>query len=144
MNDGELEPLKGPDDVKVKLQPNGTVTIGEKRFHAQPHSLRNEILRLMSQDGRGRLLRRDYHEKLIELFVRSQEDRDSKTKFISEPFLKRQNNVDKALSRLRKDLGKFFKKDLPVGTSWICFSKRLDGWLLYRLPGLGCDGELHS
>jgi hypothetical protein len=25
----------------------------------------------------------------------------------------------------------------------MCFSEKIDGWLLYRLPGLGCDGEYH-
>jgi hypothetical protein len=61
----------------------------------------------------------------------------------TEPYFRRKNNVNKAISRLRQDLTHFFARDLPPGTKWMCFSEKIDGWLLYRLPGLGCDGEYH-
>ena len=50
----------------------------------------------------------------------------------------------KYISRLRQALCERFFGLVPVGTQWLHFSTRRDGWILYKLPGLGSDGRFHS
>jgi hypothetical protein len=125
----------------VVVRDDGTIICGSKRYKSDTNTIRRQIIHLISRNNRGHLAKDDYERELIASYIGHLPS--TKLRLISEPYLRRQNNVDKALSRLRRDLAKFFKDELPDGTSWICFSKKINGWLLYRLPGLGCDGDYH-
>ena len=125
----------------VVVRDDGTIICGSKRYKSDANTIRRQIIHLISRNNRGHLAKDDYERELIASYIGQMPS--AKLRLISEPYLRRQNNVDKALSRLRRDLANFFKDELPDGTSWICFSKKINGWLLYRLPGLGCDGEYH-
>lgn len=129
-----------PDD-KIKVSKDGQIVFGFKRFKSHANTLRRQIIELIACNANGHLLKTDYERELVSAhFIQSH---NRALCLVSEPYLRRQNNVDKALSRLRQDLADFFRDDFPPGTSWLCFSKKINGWLLYRLPGLGCDGEYH-
>ena len=127
----------------IHIDAAGTITCGKKRFAAQESTLRRQILEIIGKSSHGHLLRDDYVNKLINAYIRPIDVSDFSGNVLTEPYIRRKNNVDKAISRLRKDLLRVFKKDLPEGATWLSFSKKLDGWLLYRLPSRGCDGELH-
>lgn len=126
---------------KIRVSKEGVISLGAKRFASHANTIRRQIIELIANNSQGHLLKHDYERELISgHFIQSS---NRELRLVSEPYLRRQNNVEKALSRLRQDLTDFFKEDFPAGTVWLCFSKKIDGWLLYRLPGLGCDGEYH-
>ena len=135
-----VSPKSEVSTLSLKLERDGTIACGSKRYKAEEDTIRKEILRLMAKNPDGHLLREDFKQSLIESHFKW---RANGAALINETYMRRQNNVEKAISRLRKDLGRFFGEHLPEGTSWMCFSKKIDGWLLYRLPGLGCDGNYH-
>jgi hypothetical protein len=127
--------------AKIHISKEGNITFGVKRFRSHANTIRRQIIELIASNPNGHLLKRDYERELVSgHFIQSA---NRELRLVSEPYLRRQNNVEKALSRLRQDLSNFFQDDFPAGTAWLCFSKKIDGWLLYRLPGLGCDGEYH-
>lgn len=128
----------------LTINAEGTISCGGKLLKSLEFTTRREILKIMGQDSGGCLLRRDYTTKLINDFLRPIDISNQLVSLKSEPYRRRQNNVDKAISRLRTDLARIFKSEFPVGTSWMRYSKKKDGWLLYCLPALGCDGEFHS
>jgi hypothetical protein len=121
----------------------GTITCGRKCFTANEPTIRSAILKIIGQSDSGHLLRKEYTSQLIEAYIRPSDSRMDPERLKTEPYLRRKNNVDKALSRLRKDLDRVFQDDVPADTSWMSFSKKIDGWLLYRLPSRGCDGDYH-
>jgi|688.fasta_scaffold213738_4 hypothetical protein len=128
-------------ETKIRVSKDGHITFGIKRFRSHAGTIRRQIIELIASNANGHLLKRDYERELVSgHFIQSP---NRELRLVSEPYMKRQNNVEKALSRLRQDLANFFQEDFPAGTVWLCFSKKIDGWLLYRLPGLGCDGEYH-
>ncbi len=129
--------------VAIQIDGAGTLTCGTKRFTAQGSTIRRLILEIIGQSSDGHIRREDYLNLLINSHIRPIDVPNRPDSLMTEPYLRRKNNVDKAISRLRKDLEQNFKADLPDGTSWISFSKKIDGWLLYRLPSRGCDGEYH-
>jgi len=136
--------LSNPVDLsknKIKVSKDGCITVSGKRFTSHANTIRRQIIELIAHNSQGRLLKKDYERELVSGYFIQGAGQGSV--LVSEPYLRRQNNVDKALSRLRKDLGDFFKDDFPAGTSWLCFSQKIEGWLLFRLPGLGCDGDYH-
>jgi len=124
----------------IRVESCGTIALGKKRFSPEEGSIRHQILQIMARSTNGHLLKEDYLSELIDGYFRL---KPKGLRLVTEPYLRRQNNVEKAISRLRHDLEKTFKDDLPEGTAWMCFSKKINGWLLFRLPGLGCDGEYH-
>lgn len=133
--------LAKQDNQKPMVIKNGQITYGTKRFKSHANTIRRQIIDLIESNLSGHLLKADVERELISgYFIQGQ---NRSLRLVSEPYRKRQNNVDKALSRLRQDLSEFFKDDFPEGTAWLCFSKKIGGWLLYRLPGLGCDGDYH-
>ena len=129
---------------ELTVDAEGTVTCGKRSFKTVDSTIRKEILKIVAQNEKGYLLRKDYTNKLIRDYLRPIDIPTPVNTLRTEPYLRRQNNVDKAISRLRIDLERTFKTDFPDGTSWMSYSKKIDGWLLYRLPSLGCDGEFHS
>jgi hypothetical protein len=127
--------------AKISVSKEGNITFGVKRFRSHAGTIRRQIIELIASNASGHLLKKDYERELVSgHFIQSA---NRELRLVSEPYMKRHNNVEKALSRLRQDLATFFQEDFPAGTVWLCFSKKIDGWLLYRLPGLGCDGEYH-
>jgi hypothetical protein len=129
------------DEKKPMIIKDGQITYGARRFKTHANTIRRQIIDLIEANISGHLLKSDVERELISgYFIQSS---NRALRLVSEPYRKRQNNVDKALSRLRQDLSEFFKDDFPEGTAWLCFSKKIEGWLLYRLPGLGCDGDYH-
>lgn len=124
----------------IKISPSGAIILGPKKFQPEEGSIRQQILQIMSRNPQGHLRKDAYQEELIDAYFRL---KPKGLRLVTEPYLRRQNNVEKAISRLRQDLERLFKDDLPVGTAWMCYSKKINGWLLYRLPGLGCDGDYH-
>jgi ribosome maturation protein Sdo1 len=133
--------LANHDEQKPLIIKDGQITYGSKRFKSHANTIRRQIIELIETNISGHLLKSDVERELISGYFIQSANRS--LRLVSEPYRKRQNNVDKALSRLRQDLSEFFKDDFPEGTAWLCFSKKIDGWLLYRLPGLGCDGDYH-
>lgn len=133
--------LSKQDEQKLVVIKDGHITCGARRFRSHANTIRRQIIDLIEANISGHLLKSDVERELISGYFIQSPNRS--LRLVSEPYRKRQNNVDKALSRLRQDLSEFFKHDFPEGTSWLCFSKKIDGWLLYRLPGLGCDGDYH-
>lgn len=129
-----------PTTPSMKIDSDGAIVLGHRRYLPEPGTIRREILQIMSGTTQGHLRKADYHAKLIDGFFCG---RQAAVRLVTEPVIKRQNNVDKAISRLRHDLARIFGDCLPAGTSWMCFSRKIDGWILYRLPGLGCDGDYH-
>lgn len=124
----------------IKINPCGSIILGHKKFQPEDGSIRQQILQIMGRNPQGHLCKEDYHSELIDAYFRL---KPKGLRLVTEPYLRRQNNVEKAISRLRQDLERLFKDDFPDGTAWMCYSKKINGWLLYRLPGLGCDGEYH-
>lgn len=124
----------------IKIEPTGTITFGKIKFSPEEGSIRQQILQIMARNCHGHLLKEDYLSELIDAYFRL---KPKGLRLVTEPYLRRQNNVEKAVSRLRQDLERIFKDEMPEGTAWMCFSKKINGWLLFRLPGLGCDGEYH-
>jgi hypothetical protein len=138
------EPKEGNRELPpIKIDRNGTLTCGRKRFAAQECTIRRSVLTILGRSSGGQLHREEYIRKLICTHVRPIDMPALPKAVLTAPYLRRKNNVDKALSRLRKDLEQNFADDFPEGTSWMCFSKKIDGWLLYRLPARGCDGQYH-
>ena len=125
----------------IKVSKDGSIALGSKKFFCEANTIRRQIIELIAKNTHGHLIKSEYERELIAGFLVQNSHRGIRV--ISEPYLRRQNNVEKALSRLRQDLSRFFKDDLPPGTAWLCFSRKIQGWLLYRLPGLGCDGDYH-
>ena len=133
--------LANHDEQKPLIINDGNITYGARRFKTHANTIRRQIIDLIEANVSGHLLKADVERELISgYFIQSS---NRALRLVSQPYRKRQNNVDKALSRLRQDLSEFFKDDFPEGTAWLCFSKKIEGWLLYRLPGLGCDGDYH-
>jgi hypothetical protein len=130
-------------NVQLQIRPDGAVICGEKKFLPKDDTIRGQILRLMGRDDDGVLSRTSYRMELIMPFIPPRERVPGANPILGYGFHRRQNNVDKAISRLRLDLNRFFGDLVPEGTSWLYFSKKIDGWLLYRLPGLGSDGGFH-
>ena len=124
--------------------PEGTISCGNILFKTINATIRKEILKIIGQNDKRILLRQDYSAKLIKGHLRPIDIPAGPTSVKSEHYVRRKNNVDKALSRLRMDLERIFKTAFPAGTSWMRYSSKIDGWPLYCLPGLGCDGEFHS
>jgi len=122
------------------MTPCGTIMLGDKRYRPEEGTLRRQILQLMARNPHGYLKKEDCHSELIDNHFHL---KPKGLRLITEPYLRRQNNIEKSISRLRQDLQRIFKDELPAGTSWMCYSRKINGWLLYRLPGLGCDGEYH-
>ena len=52
-------------------------------------------------------------------------------------------NARKSVSRLRRSLIERFSSVIPPGMEWLHYSANRGGWILYKLPGLGSDGEWH-
>lgn len=129
------------DKQKPLIIKDGHISCGMRRFKSQANTIRREIIGLIEANINGHLLKSDVERELISGYFIQSPNRS--LRLVSEPYRKRQNNVDKALSRLRQDLSDFFKDEFPQGTTWLCFSKKIEGWLLYRLPALGCDGDYH-
>lgn len=127
----------------LEVRKDGTLWFGNTRFKPQEGTLRSEVLKLICTTELGYLRKIDYRQELIESYFKWKPVSTGITRVITASYLRRQNNVDKAISRLRQDLTRKFKDKFPEGTKWLCHSKKIDGWLLYRLPGLGCDGEYH-
>ncbi len=125
----------------LTISSEGAITCGSKKFPSNGSGIRGEILRIIGRSLCGYLAKDTYQDDLIDRFVRFSPPSSAPVR--TEPYFRRKNNVNKALSRLRHDLEQFFARELPPGTKWLCFSEKIDGWLLYRLPGLGCDGEYH-
>ena len=132
-----------PKVARIQIDRTGTMTCGKRRFIAHEFTIRRTILMILGENTSGQLLREEYVSKLISTHVRPIDMPILPSDILTAPYLRRKNNVDKALSRLRKDLEQNFSEDFPEGTSWMCFSKKIDGWLLYRLPARGCDGQYH-
>lgn len=128
----------------LSINAEGTISCGGKLLKSLEFTIRREILKIIGQDSAGCLLRRDYTTRLINDFLRPIDTSSPLLSLKSEPYRRRQNNVDKAISRLRSDLERIFKSEFPAGTSWMRYSKKIDGWLLFCLPALGCDGKFHS
>jgi hypothetical protein len=124
----------------IRIEPTGAIYLGKKKFCPEEGSIRRQILQIMARSTYGHLRKEDYLVELIDAYFKL---KPKGLRLVTEPYLRRQNNVEKAISRLRQDLERTFKDDFPDGTAWMCFSKKLNGWLLFRLPGLGCDGEYH-
>jgi hypothetical protein len=124
----------------LRIDASGMIILGSKRFLPEDGSIRQHVLQIMARHPYGHLRKEDYQRELIDDYFKL---KPKGLRLITEPYLRRQNNVEKAISRLRQDLERIFRDDLPDGTAWMCFSKKINGWLLYRLPGLGCDGEYH-
>jgi hypothetical protein len=126
-----------------KISADGTITCGQKCFTAHATTIRAEILKIIGRSNGGHLLRHEYAAQLIRAHLRPKDLPTMPAGLLTEPYRRRQNNVDKAISRLRRDLWRMFKDEFPDGTSWMRYSKKINGWLLYQLPALGCDGNYH-
>lgn len=129
--------------ARIQIDRTGAMTCGKKRFKAQAFTIRSSVLKILGESSCGQLRREEYISMLISTHVRPIDMPFLPSDILTASYLRRKNNVDKALSRLRKDLEQNFSEDFPEGTAWICFSKKIDGWLLYRLPARGCDGQYH-
>ncbi len=134
---------KPTKDIMPMVRPDGAVVCGSKRYFSQNDTLRQEILRIMGRSDKAVLLKSSYLSELITAHIPPRLRLAGPGAVADEQYKRRRNNVEKALSRLRHDLSRIFSDLMPPGTAWLCFSKKIDGWLLYRLPGLGCDGEYH-
>ncbi len=128
---------------KPTVRPDGAVVCGSKRYRSQSDTLRCDILRIMGRSDKAILPKSSYLTELVTAHIPPRLRLASAGAVADEQYQRRRNNVEKAISRLRQDLSRIFADLMPPGTSWLCFSKKIDGWLLYRLPGLGCDGEYH-
>ena len=140
-NTGKLKPTPRARVPSLTIANDGVIRCGKKRFPSNGSGIRGEILRIIGRSLSGYLPKDTYQDHLIDRFVRLSPSSSAPVR--TKPHSRRKNNVNKAISRLRQDLERFFALDLPPGTKWMCFSEKIDGWLLYRLPGLGCDGEYH-
>ena len=125
------------------VRPDGAVVCGGKRYRTQDHTLRGEILRIMGRDDKAILSKTNCRAELITAHIPPRLRLPEAAPAKQLHYKRRLNNIEKAISRLRQDLTKMFEDLMPPGTTWLCFSEKIDGWLLYRLPGLGCDGEYH-
>ena len=138
---GYSKPQSRPAPPSLTISTDGMISCGSKKFPSNGAGIRGEILRIIGRSLNGYLPRDTYQDDLIDRFVKFSPPSSAPVR--TGPYFRRKNNVNKAISRLRQDLERFFSRDLPTGTRWMCFSEKIDGWLLYRLPGLGCDGEYH-
>ena len=111
--------------------------VGGRSFTIKPGTDQSLILNYFSSDP-GTLLERNILTNLLcpksaELELRSTSHLES-----------RWIRVVKIMSRLRQVLSERFFGMVPLGTEWLHYSPRRDGWILYRLPGLGSDGDFHT
>jgi hypothetical protein len=130
-------------NIQMKIRPDGAVICGQKTFQSRADSVRAQILQLMGRSEGGILSRASYQRELIMPHIPARDRFTGNSLVLGDGFHRRRNNVDKALSRLRQDLKNFFSDLVPDGTSWLYFSEKIDGWILFRLPGLGSDGQFH-
>lgn len=102
-------------ETKIKVSKDGHITFGIKRFRSHAGTIRRQIIELIATNANGHLLKRDYERELVSgHFIQSP---NRELRLVSEPYMKRQNNVEKALSRLRQDLANFFQEDSLRGLS---------------------------
>lgn len=134
-------PMTSPHENRITV-PNvrfndSKLEIGGEEFKAHPKSLQARVLEYFFCNPNG-LLRR---AELLGLLYENEVEGALYTKRYQGS---KWCSGHKVMSRLRKGLAEKFSHAVPVGTEWLPFSNILDGWILFKLPGYGSDGNWPS
>jgi hypothetical protein len=119
----------------ISLSQGPTIRVGHHGVSIHPRSRQAKLLQYFQMDASRYLPR----QKLLDVVGHA--GADSEISVVREEALMKSGV--KVLSRLRQRLMVSFQNMVPDGTEWLPYSSKVDGWILFKLPGYGSDGQWH-